>query len=146
MQSVTQTDCVDTLWLRAAILVSNLPSLTWGWVWNLLRARGTAWEEARKIFFSLLHPSPDCYMSPTLVPSVHLKSRWPSVKQSAPSRRSSCEQSIGRKENVLELWKLWTDYRLKRRSSTAYKRGCCVRWIFMTERKLKQTTLIGSFY
>ena len=124
MQSGTQTDFVDTLWLQAVILASNLSSLACGWVSNLLRGRGTA----RKNIFALYSP-PTGYKPPTLVLSVHLKSRWPSVTQSASSRRPSggtgdYEQSIGRKKRKFcnlgncELAIVW-----KRRCSTAYKEG-----------------------
>ena len=34
---------MEHLPLRAAILVSNAPSLAWGWVSNLLRGRETVW-------------------------------------------------------------------------------------------------------
>jgi len=123
MQSGTQTDCVDTLWLRAAILVSNLPSLACGWVSNLLRGRGTA----RKNIFALYSP-PTGYKPPTLVLSVHLKSRWPSVTQSASSRRPSggignCEQSIGTKKKFCNLGNCELAIVWKRRCSTACKEG-----------------------
>ena len=45
------------LLLMAAILISNVLSLTWGRVSNLLRGWGTVREEVRKIdFFLALHP------------------------------------------------------------------------------------------
>ena len=73
-----------------------------GWASNLLRRRGTVWENARKC----LSP-PTSIIKPRRLPlSVHMKPRWPTVTQSLRSRRSyekigDCEQSCKKLKLVI---------------------------------------------